>query len=64
MHLGAGTRVGPYIIGAAIGAGGVGEVYRATDSNLKRSVATALVIEHLGTERVRARVPSFGQQIA
>jgi serine/threonine-protein kinase len=34
-----GTRLGPYEIVAAIGAGGMGEVYRATDSNLKRSVA-------------------------
>jgi serine/threonine-protein kinase len=34
-----GTRVGPYEITGAIGAGGMGEVYRATDSNLKRSVA-------------------------
>jgi Tol biopolymer transport system component len=31
--------MGPYEIVAAIGAGGMGEVYRATDSNLKRSVA-------------------------
>jgi Tol biopolymer transport system component len=31
--------MGPYEIMAAIGAGGMGEVYRATDSNLKRSVA-------------------------
>ena len=34
-----GTHLGPYEIIAAIGAGGMGEVYRATDSNLKRSVA-------------------------
>src|SRR5579864_2841001 len=34
-----GTRLGPYEITHAIGAGGMGEVYRATDSNLKRSVA-------------------------
>jgi serine/threonine protein kinase/Tol biopolymer transport system component len=34
-----GTRLGPYEIVAAIGSGGMGEVYRATDSNLKRSVA-------------------------
>jgi Tol biopolymer transport system component len=39
MSLAAGTRLGPYEIAAAIGAGGMGEVYRATDSNLKRSVA-------------------------
>ena len=39
MSLAAGTRLGPYEIVAAIGAGGMGEVYRALDSNLKRFVA-------------------------
>jgi Tol biopolymer transport system component len=34
-----GTRIGPYEIAARIGAGGMGEVYRATDTNLKRQVA-------------------------
>ncbi|MEQ1760493.1 MAG: protein kinase [Vicinamibacterales bacterium] len=39
MALTPGTRLGPYEVVAQIGAGGMGEVYRATDSNLKRSVA-------------------------
>src|SRR5512134_3508640 len=39
MTLAPGTRLGPYEIVAPIGAGGMGEVYRATDSHLKRSVA-------------------------
>ena len=39
MPLIPGSRLGPYEIVAAIGAGGMGEVYRAADSNLKRSVA-------------------------
>jgi serine/threonine-protein kinase len=34
-----GARLGPYEVTGQIGAGGMGEVYRATDSNLKRSVA-------------------------
>ncbi len=39
MALAPGTRLGPYEVGAKIGAGGMGEVYRATDVNLGRDVA-------------------------
>src|SRR5262245_32258703 len=39
MSLGPGTRLGPYEIVSPIGAGGMGEVYRATDTNLGRDVA-------------------------
>ena len=39
MALAPGTRLGVYEVTAQIGVGGMGEVYRATDSNLKRSVA-------------------------
>ncbi len=39
MALTAGTRFGPYEIAESIGAGGMGEVYRATDTTLERDVA-------------------------
>jgi len=39
MGLTAGTRLGPYEILAPIGEGGMGEVYRARDTKLERSVA-------------------------
>src|SRR6185295_14380846 len=39
MALSAGTRLGPYEIVSAIGAGGMGEVYRARDGKLNRDVA-------------------------
>src|SRR6266480_276112 len=39
MPLSAGTRLGPYEILAPIGAGGMGEVYRARDTKLQRDVA-------------------------
>ena len=39
LALAPGTRFGPYEVTVPIGAGGMGEVYQATDTNLKRQVA-------------------------
>ena len=39
MSLQPGTALGPYHVTAQIGAGGMGEVYRATDTKLNRDVA-------------------------
>ena len=39
MRLSAGSRLGPYEIVAPLGSGGMGEVYRARDTRLNRSVA-------------------------
>jgi len=50
MHLPAGTRLGPYRIEAPIGAGGMGEVYRATDTRLKRDVAVKVLSSRLTTD--------------
>jgi eukaryotic-like serine/threonine-protein kinase len=50
MTLAPGRRIGPYEIIAAIGAGGMGEVYRAVDTNLKRQVAIKVLPESLSTD--------------
>jgi eukaryotic-like serine/threonine-protein kinase len=50
MYLPSGTRLGPYRIEAPIGAGGMGEVYRATDTRLNREVAVKVLPSNLTTE--------------
>ena len=47
MALLAGTKLGPYEIIAPIGAGGMGEVYKATDTRLDRVVAIKVLPDHL-----------------
>ena len=47
IMLSAGTRLGPYEIVAAVGAGGMGEVYRARDTRLARDVAIKVLASSL-----------------
>ena len=51
-----GSKLGPYEITGAIGAGGMGEVYRARDTRLDRTVAIKILPQHLAsTPEVRQR---------
>jgi len=53
--IGAGTRLGPYEILAPLGAGGMGEVYRARDERLKRDVAIKVLPASFSTDPDRLR---------
>ena len=50
MSLRSGTRLGPYEILSALGAGGMGEVYRARDTRLDRTVAVKVLTDTLATD--------------
>jgi serine/threonine protein kinase len=53
MSLSAGTYLGPYEILSPLGAGGMGEVYRARDTRLERTVAIKILPAHLSSDPVR-----------
>src|SRR5438132_8129254 len=56
MSIAAGTRLGPYEIVAPAGAGGMGEVWRARETPLDRTVAIKLLASHLSSDsQYRAR---------
>jgi serine/threonine-protein kinase len=53
MPLQSGNRLGPYQIDSLVGAGGMGEVYRATDTNLDRAVAIKVLPESFASDADR-----------
>src|SRR5207244_1009160 len=53
MPLAVGTHIGPYQILSPIGAGGMGEVYRAKDTRLKRDVALKVLPEAFASDPAR-----------
>jgi serine/threonine protein kinase/Tol biopolymer transport system component len=55
MALSPGSRLGPYEIVAALGAGGMGEVYRARDARLGREVAVKVLPSDLASDQDRVR---------
>jgi eukaryotic-like serine/threonine-protein kinase len=60
MSLVPGTKFGPYEIGVALGAGGMGEVYRARDTRLDRSVAIKILPAQFSADPVRKQ--RFGRE--
>jgi eukaryotic-like serine/threonine-protein kinase len=65
MTIAAGTRLGPYEVVEPIGAGGMGEVYRAHDSRLGRDVAVKIIAPHLSDDpRVSSRFEREAKAVA
>jgi serine/threonine protein kinase len=55
MALSPGSRLDPYEVLAPLGAGGMGEVYRARDARLKQDVAIKVLAESVATDQDRVR---------
>jgi eukaryotic-like serine/threonine-protein kinase len=55
MALSAGIKLGPYEIQSLIGAGGMGEVYRAHDGRLDRTVAIKVLLISCGRRSLQFR---------
>ncbi len=65
MSLATGSRVGPYEVSGPLGAGGMGEVYRARDARLQREVALKVLPSHLASDPDRlARFAREAQVLA
>jgi len=65
MTLSSGARLGPYEIRGPVGAGGMGEVYRARDTRLDRDVAIKVLPERLaGDAKALARFEREGKAVA
>ena len=65
MPLSAGDKLGPYEIRSPIGAGGMGEVYKARDTRLDRTVAIKVLPEHIAArDDLRVRFEREARAIA
>jgi len=53
MSLASGTKLGPYEIQSPLGAGGMGEAYRAKDTRLERTVAIKILPQQVSNDPVR-----------
>jgi Tol biopolymer transport system component len=65
MALTSGTKLGPYEIQSALGAGGMGEVYRGLDTRLDRTVAIKVLASHLASSpELKQRMEREGRAIS